>query len=85
MKIVSLMTPILVLLFGVHTPTAVETDLLYAAIEADPFAHIGQPTPAWRAVPKFDLRRVPCLGLMVCHRGPFEVIEIFKPCFGAAA
>ena len=42
----------------------------------DPFAHIGGPGPRGGAVPKFDLRRVSCLGLMVCHRGPTGVIEI---------
>lgn len=48
----SLMTPVLVLLFGVHPATAVGTDLLYAAITkacGTVVHHIGD-TIAWRVV-----------------------------------
>src|SRR5215831_13721950 len=48
----SLMTPLLVLLFGFHPATAVGTDLLYASITktcGTAVHHIGQ-TIEWRAV-----------------------------------
>jgi hypothetical protein len=41
------------------------------------------PRASGSAVPKFDLRRVPCRGLTVCHRGPLELSSI-KRCFSAA-
>ena len=46
----SLMTPLLVLLFGVHPATAVGTDLLYAAVTktAGTFAHGIQGSVDWR-------------------------------------
>ena len=46
----SLMTPILVLLFGVHPATAVGTDLLYAAVtkSGGTLIHSLQKTVAWR-------------------------------------
>ena len=53
----SLMTPLLILLFGVHPATAVGTDLLYAAATksggtwctASPAASIGAWCGGWRA------------------------------------
>jgi uncharacterized protein len=47
----SLMTPILVLLFGVHATTAVGTDLLYAAITktGGTLTHGLKGTVDWRA------------------------------------
>lgn len=48
----SLMTPLLVLLFGVHPATAVGTDLLYAAITkgAGTFVHGSRSNVDWRIV-----------------------------------
>ncbi|HMN71558.1 MAG TPA: sulfite exporter TauE/SafE family protein [Rhodoblastus sp.] len=48
----SLMTPLLVLLFGVHPATAVGTDLLYAAVTkgAGTFAHGSRQNVDWRVV-----------------------------------
>lgn len=46
----SLMTPLLVLLFGIHPATAVGTDLLYAAItkSGGTFVHAGKGHVDWR-------------------------------------
>ena len=48
----SLMTPLLVLLFGIHPATAVGTDLLYAAItkSGGSFVHARRGTVEWRIV-----------------------------------
>ena len=48
----SLMTPLLVLLFGVHPATAVGTDLLYAAVTkgAGTFVHGSRNNVDWRVV-----------------------------------
>ena len=48
----SLMTPLLVLLFGVHPATAVGTDLLYAAVtkSAGTLVHGARDNVDWRVV-----------------------------------
>ena len=48
----SLMTPLLVLLFGIHPATAVGTDLLYAAItkSGGSFVHARRGSVDWRIV-----------------------------------
>ena len=48
----SLMTPLLVLLFGIHPATAVGTDLLYAAVtkSGGTFVHASKGTVDWRIV-----------------------------------
>ena len=57
----SLMTPLLVLLFGVHPVTAVGTDLLYAAItkSAGTVVHGRNKTINWHIVGKLALGSIP--------------------------
>jgi uncharacterized membrane protein YfcA len=68
----SLMTPILVLLFGVHPATAVGTDLLYAAITKScgtAVHHIGN-TVEWRVMALLAAGSLPAslLTLLVLHQ-----------------
>ncbi len=67
----SMMTPMLVLLFGVPVPTAVGTDLLYAAITkaSGVFAHHQQDTVDWKIVRHMAAGSIPAtlLTLMVLH------------------
>src|ERR1700743_3716551 len=60
----SLMTPILILLFGIHPATAVGTDLLYAAATktAGSLVHGYNRTVDWRVVRLFSPRRGPNTG-----------------------
>ena len=57
----SLMTPLLVLLFGVHPVTAVGTDLLYASVtkSAGTLVHGFNKSIEWRIVGKLALGSVP--------------------------
>lgn len=57
----SLMTPALVLLFGIHPVTAVGTDLLYAATtkSAGSIVHALRKNVAWRVVALLSLGSVP--------------------------
>ena len=57
----SLMTPLLILLFGVHPATAVGTDLLYAAATkcAGSFVHGISRTIDWRVVRRLALGSMP--------------------------
>jgi uncharacterized membrane protein YfcA len=57
----SLMTPALVLLFGIHPATAVGTDLLYAATTkgAGSFVHALRRNVAWRVVALLSVGSVP--------------------------
>jgi hypothetical protein len=57
----SLMTPILILLFGIHPATAVGTDLLYAAATktCGTFVHGFNRTIDWRIVGRLALGSVP--------------------------
>jgi len=57
----SLMTPILILLFGVHPATAVGTDLLYASATkaVGTLVHGANHTVAWRIVGRLALGSVP--------------------------
>jgi uncharacterized membrane protein YfcA len=74
----SLMTPILVLLFGVHATTAVGTDLLYAAITktGGTLTHGLKGTVDWRvtgrlaagSIPaKHNVRDAPTVRIRRCH------------------
>jgi len=58
----SLMTPLLILLFGVHPATAVGTDLLYAAATktAGTVVHGSSGTVEWRIVGRLATGSVPC-------------------------
>lgn len=61
----ALMTPILVLLFGVHPATAVGTDLLYASITktVGTLVHGANHTVDWRIVGRLALGSVPATAL----------------------
>ncbi len=61
----SLMTPILILLFGVHPATAVGTDLLYASATktVGTLVHGANHTVEWRVVGRLALGSVPATAL----------------------
>jgi uncharacterized protein len=63
----SLMTPILILLFGVHPATAVGTDLLYAAVTktAGSLVHGYNRTVDWRVVRRLATGSVPATVLTI--------------------
>ncbi len=63
----SLMTPILILLFGVHPTTAVGTDLLYASVTktAGSAVHGFSGTIDWKVVGRLALGSVPMTALSV--------------------
>ena len=63
----SLMTPILILVFGIHPGTAVGTDLLYASITktGGSFVHGYNKTIDWRVVGRLALGSVPMTALTV--------------------
>ncbi len=67
----SLMTPLLVLLFGVHPATAVGTDLLYAAITKSrgTLVHGSSKTVDWRITGRLALGSVPAaiVTLVLAH------------------
>jgi len=72
----SLMTPILVLLFGVHPAAAVGTDLLYAAAtkSVGTLVHGFNSTVVWRVTGLLALGSAPTAALMILllrHFGPF--------------
>lgn len=61
----SLMTPLLILLFGIHPATAVGTDLLYAATtkSAGSLVHGFNKTVDWRIVGRLALGSVPAAAI----------------------
>jgi uncharacterized protein len=61
----SLMTPLLVLLFGIHPAVAVGTDLLYAAITktGGALAHAASRTVDWRITRRLAAGSVPAAGV----------------------
>jgi uncharacterized protein len=61
----SLMTPLLVLLFGVHPAVAVGTDLIYAAItkSGGTLAHAASRTVDWRITRRLAAGSVPTAGM----------------------
>src|SRR6476659_4851050 len=63
----SLMTPILILVFGVHPASAVGTDLLYAAATktGGTVVHGWNRTVDWKVVGKLALGSVPMTALTV--------------------
>lgn len=63
----SLMTPLLVLLFGIHPATAVGTDLLYAAVtkSGGTFAHARQNHVDWRLTGLLAAGSIPAAALTV--------------------
>ena len=68
----SLMTPLLILLFGIHPATAVGTDLLYAAVTktGGTFVHGAYRTIDWRIVGRLAAGSLPatCLTIAVMSR-----------------
>jgi uncharacterized membrane protein YfcA len=73
----SLMTPILVLLFGVHPATAVGTDLLYASVtkSAGTLVHGLNKTVDWRVVGRFALGSVPATAATIAVIARFDLID----------
>ena len=63
----SLMTPILILLFGIHPATAVGTDLLYASVTktAGPAVHGINGTISWKVVGRLAMGSVPMTALTI--------------------
>src|SRR5579864_5786613 len=61
----SLMTPVLILLFGIHPATAVGTDLLYASVTkaAGTLIHGFSRTVEWRVVLRLAAGSVPATAL----------------------
>jgi uncharacterized membrane protein YfcA len=79
----SLMTPLLVLLFGVHPATAVGTDLLYAAASKSvgTLVHGANHTVDWRVVGRLARGSVPATMLTLLVLSQFN---IESPAMGAA-
>jgi uncharacterized protein len=71
----SLMTPLLILLFGIHPATAVGTDLLYAAVtkSAGSVVHGLNRTVDWRIVRRLAAGSVPMTVVTVACLGYFDV------------
>ena len=71
----SLMTPLLVLLFGIHPATAVGTDLLYAAVTktGGTAVHGLNHTVDWRVVGRLALGSMPTTALTIL------ALEFFSP------
>jgi uncharacterized protein len=67
----SLMTPILILLFGIHPATAVGTDLLYAAVTktAGSMVHGYNRTVDWRVVRRLAAGSVPLTAVTMVALG----------------
>jgi len=63
----SLMTPILILLFGIHPATAVGTDLVYASVTkaSGSLVHGYNRTVDWRVVGRLALGSVPATALTI--------------------
>lgn len=63
----SLMTPILILVFGIHPATAVGTDLLYASITktGGTFVHGYHRTIDWRVVGRLAMGSLPATALTI--------------------
>jgi uncharacterized membrane protein YfcA len=75
----SLMTPLLILLFGIHPATAVGTDLLYAAVTktAGTAVHGFQRTINWRITSRLAMGSVPAtlLTVFVLHRSATQGVS----------
>jgi hypothetical protein len=71
----SLMTPLLILLFGVHAPTAVGTDLFYAAATktAGSFVHGFSRSIDWRVVGRLATGSVPATATTVLVLSHFDL------------
>src|SRR5580700_8358205 len=73
----SLMTPILVLVFGMHPATAVGTDLLYAAASKSvgTLVHGANHTVDWRVVGRLASGSVPATVLTLLVLSQFNVLS----------
>jgi uncharacterized protein len=86
----SLMTPLLVLMFGVHPATAVGTDLLYAAITktAGTVVHGAKQTVNWMLVGLLALGSIPAtlitLWFIQQHGKSDEIAHLMKTFLGYA-
>jgi len=71
----SLMTPLLILLFGIHPATAVGTDLLYAALTktAGTVVHGFNRTIDWRVVRRLAAGSVPMTVVTIAALGHLDV------------
>src|SRR6202043_2180239 len=71
----SLMTPFLILLFGIHPATAVGTDLLYAALTktAGSVVHGFNRTIDWRVVRRLATGSVPATVITIAALGQFDI------------
>jgi len=71
----SLMTPLLILLFGIHPATAVGTDLLYAAVTktGGTFVHGVYKTIDWRIVGRMAAGSIPATILTIAALSQFEL------------
>jgi hypothetical protein len=71
----SLMTPLLILLFGIHPATAVGTDLLYAAVtkSCGTFVHGYAHTVDWRVVRRLATGSVPMTILTLSVLSHFDL------------
>jgi uncharacterized protein len=82
----SLMTPLLILLFGIHPTTAVGTDLLYAAVtkSAGSVVHGFNRTVDWRIVGRLASGSVPMTIVTIACLGYFDVKgDVAKHLIGA--
>jgi uncharacterized membrane protein YfcA len=70
----SLMTPLLILLFGIHPATAVGTDLLYASVtkSVGTVIHWRNKTVDWRVVFRLAAGSVPATALTILVLSHFE-------------
>ena len=87
----SLMTPLLILLFGIHPATAVGTDLLFAACTKSVGAliHARSQTIDWKVVGRLATGSVPATaltvgGLALLHLDPRAVSAIITPLLAMA-
>jgi uncharacterized protein len=71
----SLMTPLLILLFGIHPATAVGTDLLYAAVtkSAGSVVHGLNRTVDWRVVRRLATGSIPTTIVTIAALGYFDI------------
>ncbi len=88
----SLMTPLLVLLFGIHPATAVGTDLLYAACtkSVGTLVHARSQTIDWRVVRRLAAGSLPAAALMLLvlhqlHVQTSAVSRVITPVVAMAA
>ena len=71
----SLMTPILILLFGIHPATAVGTDLLHAAVTktAGSFVHGRNRTIEWRIVRRLAAGSIPTTVITIAALSAIDI------------